>query len=98
MARPLDGLASQSYCRRLELQMPALTEPNSMADPAGAELQMPALTEPNSMADPAGAELHVPALKSQKEVEEILARIRSSPPSRTPGSKRGNVAVWYPSK
>jgi len=38
-------------------------------------------------------------LQFSKEVQDdILAAIRSSPPSRTPGSRRGNVAVWYPSK
>src|SRR5207244_12750294 len=33
-----------------------------------------------------------------REKQELLARIRSSPPSRTPGSRRGNMPVWYPSK
>jgi len=38
-------------------------------------------------------------LQFSKEVQDdILAIIRSSPPSRTPESRRGNVAVWYPSK
>jgi len=30
--------------------------------------------------------------------QELLTTIRSSPPSRTPGARRGNVPVWYPSK
>src|SRR5216684_9289987 len=30
--------------------------------------------------------------------QELLAHIRSSPPSRTPGARRGNMPVWYPSK
>src|SRR5229473_1412583 len=33
-----------------------------------------------------------------REAQELLARIRSSPPSRTPGARRGNMPVWYPSK
>jgi putative transposase len=33
-----------------------------------------------------------------KETQELLTRIRSSPPSRTPGNHRGNMPVWYPSK
>jgi putative transposase len=28
----------------------------------------------------------------------LFAHIRSSPPSRTPGARRGNMPVWYPSK
>jgi len=30
--------------------------------------------------------------------QELLTHIRSSPPSRTPGARRGNMPVWYPSK
>lgn len=30
--------------------------------------------------------------------QELLAHIRSSPPSRTLGARRGNMPVWYPSK
>lgn len=30
--------------------------------------------------------------------QELLTQIRSSPPSRTPGARRGNMPVWYPSK
>src|SRR5260370_12120046 len=37
-------------------------------------------------------------LKLSKEAYELLTRIRSSPPSRTPGARRGNMPVWYPSK
>ena len=37
-------------------------------------------------------------LKLSKESYELLTRIRSSPPSRTPGARRGNMPVWYPSK
>lgn len=33
-----------------------------------------------------------------RETQEVLIRIRSSPPSRTPGARRGNMPVWYPSK
>ena len=32
-----------------------------------------------------------------RETQELLIRIRSSPPSRTPGARRGNMPVWYPS-
>jgi len=34
----------------------------------------------------------------QPEAQELLIRVRSSPPSRTPESRRGNMSVWYPSK
>src|SRR5713226_309274 len=37
-------------------------------------------------------------LKLSKEAYELLTSIRSSPPSRTPGARRGNMPVWYPSK
>lgn len=30
--------------------------------------------------------------------QELLTHIRNSPPSRTPGARRGNMPVWYPSK
>src|ERR1700676_2379633 len=30
--------------------------------------------------------------------QELLIHIRSSPPSRTPGARHGNMPVWYPSK
>ncbi|HVA92748.1 MAG TPA: hypothetical protein VNL71_23250, partial [Chloroflexota bacterium] len=30
--------------------------------------------------------------------QELLAHIRSSPPSRIPGARHGNMPVWYPSK
>ncbi len=33
-----------------------------------------------------------------RETQELLAHMRSSPPSRTPGARRGNMPVWYPSK
>lgn len=33
-----------------------------------------------------------------RETQELLAHIRSSPPSRTPGARHGNMPVWYPSK
>ena len=33
-----------------------------------------------------------------RETQELLMHIRSSPPSRTPGARRGNMPVWYPSK
>src|SRR5947209_10258809 len=55
MARPLplDGIALQTYFRRLGLQSAA---------------------------------------------QDLLLQVRSSPPSRTPGSRAGNMPVWYPSK
>src|SRR5215470_6269043 len=53
MGKPLDGLALQTYFRRLGIR---------------------------------------------QETQELLTVIRSSPPSRTPGSHHGNEAVWYPSK
>jgi len=31
------------------------------------------------------------------EAQELLTRVRSSPPHRTPGSRAGNMPVWYPS-
>ncbi len=33
----------------------------------------------------------------QSEAQELPAHIRSSPPSRTPGSRAGTMPVWYPS-
>ena len=33
-----------------------------------------------------------------KEAIDKLTHIRSAPPTRTPKSNKGNVAVWYPSK
>lgn len=33
-----------------------------------------------------------------RETQALLIRIRTSPPSRTPGARRGNMPVWYPSK
>src|SRR5450755_584962 len=33
-----------------------------------------------------------------QDTQELLAHIRSSPPSRTPGARHGNMPVWYPSK
>src|SRR5216683_5418821 len=33
-----------------------------------------------------------------RETQGVLIHIRSSPPSRTPGARRGNMPVWYPSK
>jgi putative transposase len=32
-----------------------------------------------------------------RETQDLLIHIRSSPPSRTPGARRGNMPVWYPS-
>src|SRR6266567_8515956 len=32
------------------------------------------------------------------EAQELLQQVRSSPPTRTPGSRAGNMPVWYPSK
>src|SRR6266571_4373382 len=53
MTRPLDGIALQTYFRRLNLQ---------------------------------------------KEAQDQLIAVRSSPPSRLPDSRAGNMPVWYPSK
>src|SRR6266704_2188644 len=36
--------------------------------------------------------------KTDDEAQDVLIKIRSAPPTRTPGSNWGNVAVWYPSK
>ncbi len=33
-----------------------------------------------------------------RATQELLIHIRNSPPSRTPGARRGNMPVWYPSK
>jgi putative transposase len=41
---------------------------------------------------------YIRRLKLSKETYELLTHIRSSPPSRTPGARRGNMPVWYPSK
>ncbi len=41
---------------------------------------------------------YVRRLGFSRETQEFLAHIRSSPPSRTPGARRGNMPVWYPSK
>jgi putative transposase len=32
-----------------------------------------------------------------RETQDLLIHIRSSPPGRTPGARRGNMPVWYPS-
>ena len=53
MTRPLDGIALQTYVRRLNLP---------------------------------------------KEAQDQLIAVRSSPPSRLPDSRAGNMPVWYPSK
>jgi hypothetical protein len=34
----------------------------------------------------------------QRATQDLLIHIRNSPPSRTPGARRGNMPVWYPSK
>ncbi|HEU5383268.1 MAG TPA: hypothetical protein VFV38_48325 [Ktedonobacteraceae bacterium] len=33
-----------------------------------------------------------------KATQNLLAHIRSSPPSRSPAARRGNMPVWYPAK
>ncbi len=53
MTRPLDGIALQTYFRRLKLE---------------------------------------------KGAQDLLIHIRSSPPSRLPDSRAGNMPIWYPSK
>src|SRR6266540_6009491 len=40
---------------------------------------------------------YVRRLGFPRETQELLTHIRSSPPSRTPGARRGNMPVWYPS-
>ena len=47
-----------------------------------------------------GTALHayVRRLGLSRETHDLLATIRSSPPQRTPRSRHGNVAVWYPSR
>jgi putative transposase len=37
-------------------------------------------------------------LKFSKKTQDLLIDIRTSPPSRTPGARRGNLPIWYPSK
>ena len=37
-------------------------------------------------------------LKLSKEAQKLLVEVRTSPPSRTPGARQGNMPVWYPSK
>jgi hypothetical protein len=37
-------------------------------------------------------------LELEKDAQELLIHIRSSPPSRSPDSRAGNMPVWYPSK
>ena len=37
-------------------------------------------------------------LHLSKEAQKLLGEVRNSPPSRTPGARRGNMPVWYPSK
>src|SRR6266851_126286 len=34
----------------------------------------------------------------ERVTQDLLSHIRNSPPSRTPGARRGNMPVWYPSK
>ena len=34
----------------------------------------------------------------EPSTRDLLIHIRNSPPSRTPGARRGNMPVWYPSK
>ncbi|HVB72748.1 MAG TPA: Mu transposase C-terminal domain-containing protein [Ktedonobacteraceae bacterium] len=34
----------------------------------------------------------------ERATQDLLIHIRNSPPSRTPGARRGNMPVWYPSK
>ncbi len=34
----------------------------------------------------------------ERATQDLLSHIRNSPPSRTPGARRGNMPVWYPSK
>lgn len=41
---------------------------------------------------------YVRRLGHSRETQELLAHIRASLPSRTPGARHGNMPVWYPSK
>jgi putative transposase len=41
---------------------------------------------------------YVRRLGFPRETQEVLTHIRTSPPSRTPGARRSNMPVWYPSK
>src|SRR5260370_15136469 len=34
----------------------------------------------------------------ERATQDLLIHIRNAPPSRTPGARRGNMPVWYPSK
>jgi len=36
-------------------------------------------------------------LKLSRVAQELLTHIRTSPPSRTPEARRGNMPIWYPS-
>ena len=36
-------------------------------------------------------------LKLSREAQELLTHIRTSPPSRTPEARRGDMPIWYPS-
>jgi hypothetical protein len=38
---------------------------------------------------------YIRRLKLSKETRERLIHIRSSPPSRTPEARKGNMPVWY---
>ncbi len=48
--------------------------------------------------DGVALQAYVRRLGFSRETQELLAHIRFSPPSRTPGAQRGNMPVWYPSK
>ncbi len=37
-------------------------------------------------------------LSYERATQDLLIHIRNSPPSRTPGARRGNMPIWYPSK
>ncbi len=37
-------------------------------------------------------------LTLKQEIQELIARIRDSPPSPNPHGNKGNINVWYPSK
>ena len=48
--------------------------------------------------DDLALQIYFRCLGFPKKTQDLLEMIRSSPPARTPGARRGNVPVWYPSK
>jgi len=48
--------------------------------------------------DGTALQIYYRRLGFEKDIQDMLDLIRSSPPSRNPESRRGNMPVWYPSK